>query len=111
NGRTRGLPPVHELCLTQGGPLPASPWRLIAYFPDGKQSCENHASSPWASNASEATGSRSSQRMGRDENAYSDGKSERSRRVEKIPPSPSLTECPLCQEADSSINLRRRATM
>jgi hypothetical protein len=112
----RGLPPVHEPCLTQGGLLPASPWRLIAYFPEGKQSCETTTPRPCKCDASKGqheVGNKTwrSQRIELAENAYSDGKSERSRRVGKIPVSLSLRECPLCQEADPSINLRRRATM
>lgn len=40
-GRVRGLPPGREPCLGKEAFLPVGPTgRLIAYFPEGKQSCE-----------------------------------------------------------------------
>src|SRR5690349_24143266 len=95
-----------------GSPLPASPWRLIAYFPDGKQSCETtplrprHLTLQRGQQAVVARKEWAVMRMPILTANQSDlGESK------KVPPSPSITERPLCQEADPGINLRRRATM
>ena len=112
--------------------LPNGPRRrLIAYFPEGKQSCEavsfsqDKAPIPWlprsrnsfpvnviaAKEAAQVNGPIARKESNSDKNAYFDGKLERSRRVGKIPLSSFLTARPLCQEAGPSINSRLQATI
>src|SRR5690349_19974870 len=95
-----------------GSPLPASPWRLIACFPDGKQSCETTPLTPrhlTLHRGLQAVVARNEWAVMRmpilTANQSDLGESK------KVPPSHSLTGRPLCHEADPGINLRRRAAM
>jgi hypothetical protein len=110
--------------------LPVDPRRrLIAYFPEGKQSCEaasfsqDKAPIRWLLRSrnslpvnviaakARVNGPIARKESSPDKNAYFDGKLGRSRRVGKILLSSFLTERPLCQEAGPSINSRLQTTI